>query len=95
VPVVSSSQMLKWLDGRNNSTFGSLSWDGATLSFSVIPGNGATGLQVMLPTHAGGSQLTGISLEGTAVSYGIQTIKGVEYAIVPVSIGRFVASYAP
>ena len=28
VPIVSSKQMLTWLDGRNGSTFSSISWGG-------------------------------------------------------------------
>ena len=28
VPIVSAKQMLTWLDGRNGSSFGSLSWNG-------------------------------------------------------------------
>ena len=35
VPVISARQLLEWLDGRNNSAFGSLAWDGARLSFTV------------------------------------------------------------
>ncbi len=95
VPVVSSSQMLKWLDGRYSSNFSSLSWDGTTLTFSVVPGSNTMGLTLMLPTHAGAAHLTGLLLGGAPVSYGIQTIKGVEYAMVPVSIGPYAASYAP
>ena len=29
VPIVSGRQMLEWLDGRNNSSFGGLTWNGA------------------------------------------------------------------
>ena len=50
-PVVSAQQMLTWLDGRNNSSFGSLSWSGNTLSFNVTQGSGARNLQAMLPTN--------------------------------------------
>jgi hypothetical protein len=95
VPVVSSSQMLKWLDGRNNSNFTSISWDGATLSFYVAAGNGSTGLQVMLPTQAGGLHLTGVSLGGSAVVYTLQTIKGVQYAVMPAGAGQYAATFAP
>ncbi len=35
VPIVSAKQMLTWLDGRNSSTFGSISWNGSALSFTV------------------------------------------------------------
>ena len=45
VPVVSAKQMLTWLDGRNQSSFGSISWAGGKLQFNISPGAGATGLQ--------------------------------------------------
>ena len=53
VPVVSSRQMLTWLDGRNASSFSALTWNAAarTLSFGIAPGTGANGLQAMIPTR--------------------------------------------
>src|SRR5207237_6525181 len=41
VPVVSSVQMLNWLDGRNNSAFGSIMWDGARLGVPIPTDAGA------------------------------------------------------
>src|SRR6185503_18307589 len=49
VPIVSSQQMLTWLDGRNNSTFSSFSWSVNTLSFTITVGQGANGLQALVP----------------------------------------------
>ena len=40
VPVVTARQVLTWVDGRNGSTFPSLSWSGNTLSFTVPGGEG-------------------------------------------------------
>src|SRR6266542_4474344 len=51
VPIVSSLQMLSWLDSRNSSSFGGFGWTGSALSFTITPGSGANGLQGMLPTH--------------------------------------------
>ena len=45
VPIVSSLQMLQWLDGRNGSSFGSLAWSGNVLSFSITVGANANNLQ--------------------------------------------------
>ena len=59
VPVVSSSQMLTWLDGRNGSSYSGMSWSGNTLSFTVNVGTGANGLTGMVPTTGtGGSTLS-------------------------------------
>ena len=41
VPIVTATQMLTWLDGRNGSSFGSLSWSGNNLSFTIVVGTGA------------------------------------------------------
>ena len=51
VPVVSAAQMLKWLDGRNGSSFNSLSWSGNKLDFTIDVGAGANGLRAMVPTE--------------------------------------------
>ncbi len=87
--------MLTWVDGRNNSVFGPMTWSANTLSFSVAAGSGANGLQVMIPTHAGALHLTGMTLNSVAVTPATQTIKGVEYAIVTVAAGQYRATYAP
>ena len=50
VPVVSARQMLDWLDGRNGSSFNSLSWSGNKLDFTIDVGAGANGLRAMVPT---------------------------------------------
>ena len=57
VPIVTSRQMLNWLDFRNGSKFESLAWNGNALSFTVTPGAGADkvpseGLQVLLPLRS-------------------------------------------
>ena len=95
VPVISSKQLLTWLDGRNNSTFSGMSWSGTTLSFSVITGSGANGLQVMVPTQAGALRLTGITLNGSPVATTTTLIKGINYAFVTVAPGQYTVVYAP
>jgi hypothetical protein len=61
IPVVSSVQMLNWLDGRNGSSFSGMAWNGNTLTFSITPGTGANGLQGILPTHSNTAVLTSIT----------------------------------
>ena len=55
VPVVSAAQMLDWLDGRNQSAFGSIAWNGSVLSFTVTQAPGARGLNALLPVLSGRS----------------------------------------
>ena len=54
VPVVTARQMLAWLDGRNGSSFGSLTWSGSTLSFDVSVDARANGFRALLPVGSAG-----------------------------------------
>jgi hypothetical protein len=49
----------------------------------------------MIPSRAGGLRLTTVTLNGAAVSFSLQTIKGVEYAFVTAATGQYQANYAP
>jgi hypothetical protein len=93
VPVVSAGQMLDWLDGRNASSFENLGWTGTQLSFTVSRHAKARGLQAMVPFVGRGGALTGITFAGAPVSFTIETIKGVLYAIFPAVPGDYVATY--
>jgi hypothetical protein len=95
VPIVSSRQMLTWLDGRNGSSFGSISWSGSALSFTITAASGANGLQAMLPNTSTAGTLASLTLNGSAVTFTTQTIKGIAYAVFPAASGSYVATYAP
>ncbi|MEN3279905.1 MAG: hypothetical protein V7607_1045 [Solirubrobacteraceae bacterium] len=94
VPIVSERQLLTWLDGRDSSKFTDVSFgaDGK-LHFTVAPGAGARGLQAMLPVQGSSGDLSHLTRDGQAVTYSTQTIKGVEYAILPDASGDYVATY--
>jgi Domain of unknown function (DUF4082)/Bacterial Ig-like domain/Bacterial Ig domain len=93
VPVVSSRQMLTWLDGRNSSSFGSFTWNGTTLGFSILAGPATNGMQAMLPLRSGSKVVTAITRAGSALSFSVQTIKGIEYAFFSGIGGAYVATY--
>jgi len=94
VPIVSGRQMLKWLDGRNASSFSAITFASNALSFTLTVGSGATGLlQAMVPTTSPAGRLSAVSLGTSPVAYTIQTIKGIEYAIFPAATGTYQASY--
>jgi hypothetical protein len=95
VPVVTSRQMLTWLDGRNSSSFGSLAFNGTTgsLTFTVTAGTGSNGLRGMLPMRAGNRLLSTLARGTTDVSYEVQSVKGVEYAMFPATAGSYTANY--
>jgi len=87
--------MLGWLDGRNNSATQNTAWNGTTLSFSVAIGEGATGLQAMLPAATDRGALQTLTLNGNPVAFERATVKGVEYVRFPVAVGTYQAGYAP
>jgi Domain of unknown function (DUF4082)/Bacterial Ig-like domain/Bacterial Ig domain len=93
VPVVSSRQMLTWLDGRNSSSFGSFTWNGSTLGFTISAGASTNGIQAMLPSRFGSSVLTAVSRAGSPVSFNVQTIKGIDYAFFSGIGGTYSATY--
>lgn len=94
VPIISAAQLLTWLDGRNGSSFASLSWNGSTLSFQIAVGSGANGLRAMLPANSSSGAVRSITLNGSAIQFTLTTIKGIAYAVFPASAGTYQASYA-
>lgn len=93
VPVVSAKQMLTWLDGRNNSAFSILSWNNDTLKFIVTAAAGSKNMQAMLPVQAGSGQLSAVLYNGAAITYTVQTIKGIDYAFIQSPGGNYEAIY--
>jgi hypothetical protein len=93
VPVVTALQMLRWLDGRNGSSFGSLTWSGNVLGFNVTVASTARNIRAMLPTQVGAVSLASIAQGATTVPFTTQTIKGVSYAFFAVSTGAYQATY--
>jgi len=93
VPVISAKQLLTWIDGRNNSSFGAITWSNNVLTFSVSKATGADGLQVMVPTLAGVRQVSGVTINGNPVSTTTQTIKGVSYTIISAAAGQIRVTY--
>jgi Domain of unknown function (DUF4082)/Bacterial Ig-like domain len=93
VPVVSSRQMLNWLDGRNSSSFGSFTWNGSVLGFAIAAGANTNGIQAMLPYRTGTKVLTSVSRGGASVVFTVQAIKGIEYATFSGIGGNYSAAY--
>ena len=94
VPIVSAQQMLTWLDARNASSFGAMTFTGGTLTFTVTKDPAANGLQAMLPARHGNKVLSAVSLGSSPVSFTVSAIKGVEYAFFTASGGTYAATYA-
>ena len=94
VPVVSYTQLLEWVDGRNASSIGSLAWNAGTLTFVTAVGDGANGLQALLPTQGPSGSLRSLMCAGSPTSYTVQTIKGVQYAMFTAVSGTCQARYS-
>ncbi len=93
VPVVTARQMLTWLDARNGSSFGALSWNGGQLSFSVQRDAAANGLQALLPMRSGSGMLSSLTRNGSPLAFTQVTIKGVQYAAFAAASGPHLATY--
>ncbi|PVY38664.1 Ig-like domain-containing protein, partial [Pontibacter virosus] len=93
VPVISAKQLLTWLDGRNGSSFGSMSWNQGELSFAVSVASGARSLQGMLPITEVTGRLISLTVNGSNVPFKVEVIKGIEYAFFPASTGNYIAVY--
>ena len=94
VPLISYKQLLDWTDGRNKSTIRGLSWNTGTLTFATTVGAGAIGLQTLLPTRGPTGTLQTVTCAGSPVSYTVQTIKGIEYAMFDTISGACQATYS-
>lgn len=94
VPVVTARQMLRWLDGRNGSSFANLAKAGAVLSFTVNAAAGSEGLQALLPIASATGTLTALTRDGSSVTFDTQTIKGVAYAVFTATAGAYQATYS-
>ena len=93
VPIVTSRQMLEWLDGRNDSSFGSITWDGEALGFTVTTGAGANGLQALVPWYAGAEVVNNVTRDGASIPYTRESRKGVEYAGFLATDGTYTVTY--
>ncbi|NDK55401.1 DUF4082 domain-containing protein [Pontibacter fetidus] len=93
VPVISSKQLLAWLDGRNGSAFSAMTWDGSELNFTASIAPGARSIEGMLPITERSGQLISLTINGNTVTTRREVIKGVEYAFFNVTSGTYVARY--
>ena len=97
VPIITADELLNFEDGRDGSYFSNLSWNASasTMSFSMSLADQASGLKGMLPLLSNsGKAISSITLNGSAVPFTVQTIKGIAYAFFNAGAGNFVAQYS-
>ena len=93
VPVVAAVQMLRWLDGRDGSSFQEIRWDGEDLRFRIAGEDGCRGLEAMLPASWSSRGLTEVRRNGAPVSFGARAFAGQEYAAFPALRGQYDVRY--
>lgn len=93
VPIVSAAQMLRWLDGRNASSFQNLTWQAGQLQFTTAVGTGGNGIQVLLPVKCGAGELASLTLDGKNMKREMRVVNGLSYAAFAAATGVFTAKY--
>lgn len=95
IPVIAASQLLKWLDGKETSSFGNLNWANNRLSFNITAGTGSKHLKGMLPMQSNGGVLDTLYYNNAQIAYTTETIKGISYAFFDATLGSaaYVADY--
>lgn len=101
VPVISARQLLTWLDARGRSSFDDPVWNDGTFTFSIDADADAHGLQAMLPatsvaapfSSSSPGTVQSILVNGSAVAFTIESIKGIDYAVFAATNGNVTATY--
>jgi hypothetical protein len=95
IPVVSSLQMLNWLDGRNGSSFNIISWTNNQLTFTINAASGSRNMTGMLPQNCATGPFSSLTYNGSPVTTTTQTIKGLPYVFFNATLGNgsYVATY--
>ena len=91
IPVVSAKQMLNWVDNRNNTVFGPMTWLNNQLSFTLT--TSAHNLQAMVPFNSATGELIQVTQNGLPIPFTLQTIKGIQYGIFAAATNSYVAIY--
>jgi methionine-rich copper-binding protein CopC len=97
IPVMTAEDLMEWTDARNGSSFSNHAYNSTThvLTFNISTAAGAAGLQAMVPLVADNNRnVSAISVNGSPVTYNIQTIKGVGYAFFSASAGAVSVTYS-
>ena len=93
VALISATQMVSWLDGRNQSGFTEISWYDGVLNFTQHVARGAEEAYVLLPLHSGGGQLVSVYCAGQELKFKEDDIKGLQVAAFPARAGKCEANY--
>ena len=93
VPIISAVQMLRWLDGRNGSSFQQVAWKAGRLRFAISVAEGADGIQALLPLASATGSLAHITVNGAPVPFHRLSFAGQQYAQFAALPGQYEAQY--
>ena len=95
VPIWSADDWLRFTKARAGTTFGTPTWDGQHLTFTMIVPSGPDAMPLMLPLVSDGGRLTNLTVDGPSVSFQTRVVKGTPSAVASVSAGShaIVATY--
>ncbi len=92
IPVISAKQMLTWLDNRNGTVFGPMTWLNNKLSFTIT--TSARNLQAIVPFNSATGTLINVTENGSAIPFTPQLIKGIQYGVFSAGSNSYVAIYS-
>jgi len=96
-PVVSTDYLLRFADGRDNSSFQGIAWNGdaRTLTFRLSMAANSEGVDGMVPLEDSlGDCVTSISIDGKGVDFTKELVAGIYYARFEASSGAVVVEYS-
>ena len=97
IPVWTEQRLLGFLSVREEAAFSHLNWADDVLSFKIASSlKDSNMLTCMIPYYFNGKRINKITVNGNEQSYIIRSVKGFEYAMLPVKPGsdyRIKASY--
>lgn len=93
VPVITSRQLLTWLDARNSSRIGDVAYSNSTATFSITASLNARGLQVMMPVPVG-EMVNQVRRDSVVIAHSNRWVKGIRYACFPGLTGDYEVDYA-
>jgi hypothetical protein len=94
VRLVSGQQILDWTDGRNASYFTNANWSGTTYNFTAtIDSKLRQMARALVPVSSKNGVIVGVTKDSQSVTYTTETMKGITYAVIPVTSGTYSVVY--
>ncbi|MCA1667275.1 MAG: IPT/TIG domain-containing protein [Thermomicrobia bacterium] len=87
VPIWSADEWLRFTKARAGTTFGTPSWDGQNLTFTITVPSGPDAMPLMLPSTSRGGRLTNLMVDGASTTYQTRIVKGASSAVASVAAG--------